>query len=105
MMLTPREIFLSEEPKFKEATQAILTGRKARCYCGNERDSSLDLAFFEFLGPGSDIVHTCNTCGKFDFVHWPINPSTGRAGETDHKFIPKHPLDHDRYYCGCRGWD
>lgn len=85
--------------------EQLLEGRTARCSCGAEQPSSRALAFFEFCGPGSDIVHRCSTCGTFDFVHLPMNPATSRPGVTDHQFVPKAPLDHDRYYCGCRGWD
>ena len=53
-----------------------LTGRQARCGCGRLVSSSVDLAFFEYLGPGS-----------------------GSAVKT------RGPQQYDRFYCGCRGWD
>lgn len=101
-----REIFASEHPQHKEATQAVLATRVAKCSCGKEEPSSLSLAFFEFRGPGSNITRMCDICGFNDVVHWPINPNTGRSHRArDHTFVPRSPLVHDTYYCGCRGWD
>jgi hypothetical protein len=103
--MTPTEIFRSDRPDHVAATEALLSKRMARCSCGNAQPSSPSLAFFEFNGEGSNIVKGCNSCGKYDVVHWPINPNTGRAGITDHEFIPRLPMPTDTYYCGCRGWD
>lgn len=48
-----------------------LDGRIARCYCGNTRPSSLDLAFFEYRGPGSrESIERCK-CGFFWIAHQP----------------------------------
>lgn len=81
--------------------QPSLEGRKALCStCDRTEPSSLDLAFFEYYGPGSPrSAYICKVCGMYDFVH-----KTGRA-HTDHEFIPVGPAEKDRYYCGCRGWD
>jgi hypothetical protein len=54
-----------------------LDGRTARCvYCRHEAPSSTGLAFFEYLGPGSN-----------------------------HYRAKGNPKPNDAYYCGCRGWD
>jgi hypothetical protein len=85
-----------------------LTGRQARCQCGNTATSSKGLAFFEYLGDGSrEASDKCRNCGYGYITHLEVNTSTGRAG---HKFgvcefVPKGDVGHDRYYCGCRGWD
>lgn len=100
-------------------THPDLTGRTARCvYCGSTRPSSDLPPFFEYRGPGSDRAeHTCGTCGFYDVAHssaFEINPATGRPnnprneGKSGHpcrSFTPVGPDEHDRFYCGCRGWD
>lgn len=86
-------------------TKPDLNGRTARCGCGQERPSSTDLAFFEYLGPETEHAqHRCKHCGYYDFVHGT-------------KIEPKHYVNrcpgfealgddgHDQYYCGCGGWD
>lgn len=88
-----------------------LTGRMARCAyfkdCGNEQPSSMDLWFFEFLGPGGAEEKHCNICGYYAVAHELINPGTGRPRpeRTAHDFVPRPPRDTDRYYCACRGTD
>lgn len=84
-----------------------LAGRKARCHCGREEPSHPErLAFFEFCGPGSDhAVTTCGTCHYALVAHGEVNRETGRPGITDHEFVPAGDLGHDRFYCGCDGWD
>ena len=94
-----------------------LTGRIATCGDRNGEHapmpSSVDLAFFEYRGPGSPwATEQCGAliggrvpCCYFRMVHQPINPATGRPGITDHEFIEREPHEHDSYYCGCRGWD
>jgi hypothetical protein len=81
-------------------------GRTATCvYCGRKEPSSRGLAFFEYLGTGSEEADGTCHCGYAELVHQEINPYTGRKGVTDHEFQPKGPRETDRYYCGCRGWD
>lgn len=50
-----------------------LSGRVARCAykCGSERTSSLDLAFFEYLGDGSPESQNRCKCGFFWIAHQP----------------------------------
>ena len=83
-----------------------LQGRVAKCSsCDSKTTSSTSLAFFEFRGEGSDHATTlCGQCGYHKDVHSPINPSTGRAGITEHKFTACGDSE-DRFYCGCYGWD
>lgn len=87
-----------------------LTGRQARCYCGKTVQSVADgtLAFFEFKGEGSrEAMERCghDKCFFFKGVHGEINSFTGRAGITDHEFVPHGAFEFDSFYCGCRGWD
>jgi hypothetical protein len=108
-MSRARDIFqhVDTVPKYAEAVEALLAGREAHCRCGRTRPSSLGLAFFEFKGAGSDVVRNCVHCGYYDYVHWPINPTTGRPvpRALDHDYEPRKPLHCDTYYCGCDGWD
>ena len=89
-------------------TAPDLTARQARCSCGATANSSMGLAFFEYLGDGSrDATELCRNCGSGYVTHLELNTSTGRPG---HKFgvcefTPKGDVGYDRYYCGCRGWD
>ena len=49
-----------------------LTGRLAKCGCGNTRESSIDLPFFEYKGPDSFAAHnTCKLCPYHLRAHWP----------------------------------
>jgi len=83
-----------------------LTGRQARCGCGSLVPSSTGLAFFQYRGEGSRPALTlCGICSYADVVHNPINPSTGRAGITEHEFEARGAYENDEFYCGCRGWD
>lgn len=48
-----------------------LTGRLAKCGCGNTRESSISLPFFEYLGLGSyEAKNMCN-CGYYRIAHYP----------------------------------
>lgn len=79
-------------------TAPDLSGRTARCECGVERPSSPSLAFFEHCGPGSrEATDICN-CGYARVAH-----TAGRVKCPT--FMARGPLDNDRFYCGCRGWD
>lgn len=98
-----------------EEVEAFLAGRKA--YCGRswvgdtdrpghaEADSSLGLAFFEYLGPGGKNELLCAICGKYEEPHLRITSIARGAKIIEHDFVPREPLDFDSYYCGCRGWD
>ncbi len=84
-----------------------LEGRVARCAygCGNERPSSSMLAFFEYLGPGSrEAGDLCGTCGYALSAH-ELEPRPKHLKRMCDSFIPRGDAGHDRYYCGCRGWD
>jgi hypothetical protein len=84
-----------------------IEGRIAKCGCGKERPSTEEnLPFFEYQGDGSYRAELiCIQCGMHTDVHQEINPSTKRAGVTDHEFSRRGDVGHDVYYCGCRGWD
>lgn len=85
---------------------ADLTGRRARCQCGHEADSTTPgLAFLEYQGPGSKYATESCQCGYSLVAHEPVNPVTGRPGISDHVFESRGPAEFDRFYCGCRGWD
>ena len=76
-----------------------LQGRIAKCSCGKEKESSVDLAFFEFKGVGSHRAENiCKHCGYHLIPH-----TNGKI--TDHEFEPHGPFEFDEYYCGCQGWD
>src|SRR5262245_15367272 len=76
-----------------------LTGRSARCGCGNTAPSAPDLPFFEFCGEGSrEAIEVCK-CG-FNMVAHSKSHFRCKAGG----FASRGPLD-DRYYCGHSGWD
>lgn len=87
-----------------------LTGRMARCMCGKQKPSSLDLAFFEYRGPGSrNAVHSC-ICGYYDVAHDllaadPVKYRHVRAVKCGGTFAPRGDVGTDSFYCGCRGWD
>lgn len=51
-----------------------LDGRQARCAynCGATRPSSVNLAFFEYLGPGSPSSKEQCKCGYYECAHWPL---------------------------------
>ena len=82
-----------------------LEGRQATCTCGNLKQSSTNLPFFEFLGPGAT-DDTCANCGYYEIAH-----TRKQAGESTSRLICDQfkPLtegrEFDSYYCGCRGWD
>ena len=88
--------------------QVNLENRVAHCQCGATQASSTSLAFFEYLGEGSEYTTiTCVTCGYSPIAH-------ERAVELNephlahcrgHEFTPAAGREIDRFYCGCRGWD
>lgn len=83
-----------------------LEGRFAKCTSRCQlRPSSVDLAFFEYLGPDSPASkQNCAQCGYYESAH---------RGDGDRPrnqnvcliFRPHGTYEFDRYYCGCRGWD
>lgn len=77
-----------------------LEGRKAGCwYCGKLRNSSWDLAFFQYrYGP---IYERCKTCNAT--LEWHKHPTM--APKPAHEFVGSGEFLPDSYYCGCRGWD
>jgi len=85
-----------------------LTGRMARCTCGNEEPSNpARLAFFE-----SGLLRalgSCRICSYAAIAHTDEvrdKPHTRHTKLIDgHAFEPKDDPGHDHYYCGCRGWD
>lgn len=102
--------------------EADLEGRTARCAygCGITAPSARGLAFFEYLGEGSQgALISCGAiatvrwgkpcdpspCHMHEIAHGAINRGTGRPGITDHPFTPRGGQEQDRFYCGCRGWD
>ncbi|KKN22342.1 hypothetical protein LCGC14_0916080 [marine sediment metagenome] len=49
-----------------------LTGRLAKCGCGNTRESSIELAFFEYKGQDSlASKEMCKLCSYALTAHWP----------------------------------
>lgn len=80
-----------------------LIGRKARCRCGKEEESTWTLPFFQFQGEGSqDATRVCGECGYFDIGHAPDLTKVRGPCES---FRPRGPLAVDKFYCGCNGWD
>lgn len=95
----------SPEAKIVDETPN-LEGRRARCSyfksCGSEKDSSLSLPFFNYLGPGSRWSREkCKHCWYFKMAH----TNEAERPITDHEFEPAGPAEFDDYYCGCHGWD
>ena len=88
-------------PEFLDG-EGSLVERKARCCTqASERDSSLDLAFFEYRGPGSrSALLSCKNCGYYEIAH----QKEGHKQSCNH-FEPHGSWEYDRYYCGCRGWN
>lgn len=93
-------------------SQPDLKGRKAKCAYGNHGivDSSLSLAFFEYLGPGSpSATDTCKHCRMYKeaHVHDPkrVDPTSVVEKGKCPGFEPRGGQEMDRYYCGCKGWD
>jgi len=92
--LDPRAYLVAEEPDLK--------GRRARCAyfrtCGSEVDSSVDLAFFKYKGPGSrHAEEMCGNCAYHKDGHVLVR--------TNCEFVPRGPAEYDEYYCGCHGWN
>ena len=90
-------------------TQDQLIGRTAKCSCGRTEPSDFNLAFFEYRGEGSRVAQVrCGTCAYHDVAHERAKndpTATHLKRILDHEFHPIGALDHDIFYCGCRGWD
>lgn len=90
------------------ATAPDLTGRIAKCGDHAPKPSSLDLAFFEFCGPGSREATDICVCGYATVAHekhaGKCPPNSKNRSQTG-AFKPRGAREFDRYYCGCRGWD
>ncbi len=81
-----------------------LTGRTAKCSCGNANPSSTKLPFFEYCGPGSRTATDICKCGYAAVAHTPEVMARNKALKCT-TFEARGPLQFDRQYCGCRGWD
>lgn len=95
-----------------------LEGRVARCTYAHNRPSprqtigaspvpsSWALAFFEYCGPGSREATEICKCGMAKVAH---EKNGGRCPTSkrspSHRFEAKGDQGHDRFYCGCFGWD
>lgn len=50
--------------------------------------------------------HGCRFCAKHSCAHVSSPDFVPCSFPVQsHDFVPHGPYDHDRYYCGCRGWD
>lgn len=93
-----------------QAETPDLTGRTAIC-CSEKsiRPSDPDkLAFFEYRGPGSKAATLACKCGYAEMAHTPdkthvMKHCAKKNGVSG--FQPRGEWEHDKYYCGCRGWD
>jgi hypothetical protein len=90
-----------------------LAGRTAKCSCGKTQPSGARLAFFEYCGPGSrEAVDVCR-CGYFLCAHttegMARNVASNRRTVIElgkcTGFAARGPLEFDRFYCGCRGFE
>ncbi len=84
-----------------------LTGRVARCHCGNTAPSSPDLFCFTFRGEGSETATKVCKCGYFESAHEreDTRVSSEPVACPFGGFTPQGPFPDDGYYCGCDGWD
>lgn len=105
---TPEALIVADAPN--------LTGRIARCSCGEERPSSTALAFFEYRGPGSrDAAESCIHCRYAKVAHEYggcfAPPSTRRNPHLCLNFDPPREFENDPngrddiFYCGHAGWN
>jgi len=73
----------------------------ARCHCGQLAVSAPNwLAFWESAW---NATLSCDACGYAEPCHDPAHEN--HRAEMAHDFIPSPPSEHDRFYCGHRGWD
>lgn len=89
--------------EFKDE-QPDLHNRSAKCtYCGSTVASRSNLAFFEYKGDGSyDATNMCE-CGFGIKAH--TEERRSKNSSICNEFKSRGAAKHDRYYCGCRGWD
>ena len=80
------------------APEIDLRGRRAKCHCGKIANSEDDLAFFEYMGPGSKNSMDSCVCGYYLVAH-------EKARIACKGFRPIGIKEFDTYYCGCNGWD
>ncbi len=91
-----------------------LSGRQAICTCKRTVPSSMDLAFFEYRGPGSRVAAETCKCGYARCAHDP--EQMARNVPNNRKtvielgkckgFEARGAYEFDAYYCGhCHGWD
>lgn len=89
--------------------RGLLAGRTARCTCGRECPSEgpmpgfKDIAFLEYLGPGSKHAVASCSCGYAEVAH--TAEVRARNSYICEAFAARGPHEFDSYYCGCRGWD
>lgn len=90
--------------------QPSLEGRTARCGCGRKEPSTVDLAFFEYRGEGSQAATgTCKHCAYFECAHDPAYMARMRNGKTVIEqgkcegFEPHGSFEFDSFRC--YGWD
>ena len=97
----------------------LLTGRTARCACGQTIASTSELAaFLEYRGPDSTYAsQTCKHCRYHDVAHDPehmarlVPDRDGNRRKTVVEagicpgFEAIGPADCDTFYCGHAGWD
>ena len=90
----------------KPVEKPNLEGRKARCvYCHSERDSSYELWFFQYNGPGSDKAENiCKHCRYHRAAHERRDREEIDLKEVCHNFEPIGDTM-DEHYDACRGND
>jgi hypothetical protein len=87
-----------------------LSSRKAQCgSCNSVVDSSINLTFFEYRGPGSQYSMEYCICGMHKAAHEynenrVVKQSCIQQGKCG-GFVPRGPREFDSYYSGCFGWD
>jgi len=94
--------------------RTTLEGRTAKCGCGTERPSDETLPFFDYTGPGSYWADEVCGCGYGRVAHTQEQQFSRTGHLIVHNvvvegkcagFVPRGAAEHDRFYCGCRGWD
>jgi hypothetical protein len=90
------------------SSSSCKNGRDA-AICTCEEPSSKDLAFFEYCGDGSRDASLCRHCGMMPTAHGSDKRTCPSGGLKKHRpgtsYEPQGDTGHDRFYCGCHGWD
>lgn len=73
--------------------------RKAKCQCGKIESNKDEMHFFDFTGDGSFWSRLCSCCGFSEESH------KSKKAVKCSGYKPQGPLEFDKYYCGCNGWD